>query len=189
MSIQSRAFLKLFRDEVQSALAESGNFMRLWNSARDWTGLMLGTGTSRASAGFGVLGNIGRNLGYQLQAEYLRVDQIWYTTSPETPNDWRIEAFIEHENDVGRLPETIRKLLELGPGFKVAIVYPDPSEKKDALAEITRLIENRYGTPADSRVSVVFGFLDEGKAGVLWEAFEFDGVGRVSVAAVQKQSR
>jgi hypothetical protein len=85
MSVQSRAFLRLFSDEVRSSLVNPEDTRRRWNSSPEWSALMLGSAESRRNADFGVLGRIGRSLGYALQAEYLRVDQIWYTLNPDAP--------------------------------------------------------------------------------------------------------
>jgi hypothetical protein len=186
MSVQSRAFLKLFSDETRAALVDPKETPRKWHSCPEWSAIMLGSGGTRKTPlrDFGVLGRIGRSLGYELQAEYLRVDQIWYTVNPEDAGDWRIEAFLEHENNFKRLPETVRKLLELGAGLKVAITYPPAATKGDLLAAIARLIKDRHGTPPDSRVTVIFGFI-EGET-VFWEAHELDGMGRISGGAIQK---
>jgi len=105
VSVQSRAFLRLFQAEVQAGLSDEALLRRTWNSSSDWTAFMLGSGPSRASSDptFGVVGRVGISLGYRVSAEYLRVDQIWYVTDPEDERDWRIEAFVEHENDPKRV--------------------------------------------------------------------------------------
>jgi hypothetical protein len=186
MSAQARAFLRLFSEEVRAVLVNPEETKRRWNSATEWSTLMVGSSETRKAGDFGVLGRIGRSLGYHLQAEYLRVDQIWYVLNPDAPDDWRIEAFLEHENNPKRLAETVRKLLELGAGLKVAITYPPSAMKQELLDGVSRLIGQRYGTPPDSRVAVIFGFLDDSESLVSWEAHEFDGMGRISGGAIEK---
>jgi hypothetical protein len=188
VSVQSRAFLKIFSDEVRAALLNPEDTGRRWNSSPEWSTLMLGSSETRKSAArdFGIIGRVGRSLGYELQAEYLRVDQIWYTINPDAPEDWRIEAFLEHENNHKRLAETVRKLLELGAGLKVAITYPPVASKAELLSTVSRLIKERHGTPPDSRLTVIFGFLDGEHSIVSWEAHELDGMGRISGGTIEK---
>jgi hypothetical protein len=173
---------------MQAALLNPEDTQRRWNSSPEWSTFMLGSGETRKSAArdFGVIGRIGRSLGYELQAEYLRVDQIWYTLNPDAAEDWRIEAFLKHENKYKHLPETVRKLLELGAGLKVAITYPPIASKAELLAKVSRLIRERHGMPPDSCLTVIFGFLDGAQSIVSWEAHEFDGMGRVSGGAIEK---
>ena len=135
----------------------------------------------RAPVGIsGYLAESGAPSGTKFRPSTFRVDQIWYIVNPDDEQDRRIEVFVEHENDSRRLAETVRKLLELGPGLKVVVTYPPLASKSDLLSQMSRLIQQRYGTPADSRVTVVFGFLYEHDATVLWEAHELDGMGRIS---------
>ena len=149
-----------------------------WDSSGAWSTLMLGSAQTRTAGDFGILGRMGRNLGYEVQAEYFRVDQIWYSALESTPNDWLIEAFIEHENEIARAEETIRKLLQLGAGFKVLISYPMAKSPSKVLDEIARLVRTRHSTPADTRLLTVFGFLEN--RAVKWQAHEIDGMGRVA---------
>jgi hypothetical protein len=188
MSVQSRALLKLFSDEVRAALVNPEDTRRRWHSYTEWSTLMLGSGETRNSAArdFGVIGRVGLTLGYKCQAEYLRVDQIWYASNPDAPEDWWIEAFLEHENNFKRLAMTVRKLLELGAGLKVAITYPPVASKAELLATVSRLISERHGTLPDSRLTLIFGFLDSEQSIISWEAHEFDGMGRISGGTIEK---
>lgn len=178
MSVEGRAFLKLLRDEVSAAVPSLPDLKGTWESSARWTEFMLGSPSTRAGGRFGVLGQVGRSVGYQIQAEYLRVDQIWYDSPPSSPDDWLIEAFVEHENDVRRVPETIRKILQLGPGLKVLVTYPESVPAETLVTRVSELIRKRYGTPPDSRLLLVLGRLASPLP--LWRAHEFDGLGRES---------
>ena len=112
------------------------------------------------------------------QAEYLRVDQIWYTDSSSDPGDWLIEAFIEHENEISRAEETARKLLQLGPGLKVFISYPMSRPAHYFIERLAHLVRTRHGTPGDIRLLIVLGTLKN--RSVTWSAYEIDGLGRAS---------
>lgn len=158
------------------AWQELDNLNRTWETSKEWTEFMVGSRISRAQEDYGVLGRIGTYLGYQLQSEYLRVDQIWYFSPPNDESDWDIDAFLEHENDPRRLKETVRKLLQLGPGLKVVITYPDQNRVDESVNSVANLIETRFGTPTDTRFLLVFGSLQEDS--IHWIGYEFDGLGR-----------
>ena len=138
---------------------------------------MLGSSHTRAANDHGVLGRIGQSLGYLLQAEYFRVDQIWYSAPPTKTDDWIIEAFVEHENEISRVPETIRKILQLGSGLKVLVTYPEGMDVERIVANVSALITSRYGTAHDSRILLVLGQLTT--LIPVWSGYEFDGLGRV----------
>ena len=177
MSVEGRAFLKLFRDEVNSGLASVSHISARWESSPQWTDVMLGSSSTRAVKDHGLLGKVGVSLGYAVQAEYFRVDQVWYCASDINPNDWIIEAFIEHENDISRVPETIRKIMQLGPGLKVLVTYPEGMEVEKIIRRISDQIKSRYGTAPDSRLLLVLGRLTTTLP--TWYGYEFDGLGRV----------
>lgn len=142
---------------------------------------MLGDGPSRnTSDDYGILGCLGKKLGYKIQAEYLRVDQIWYTSPSHDSSDWRIDAFIEHENDCRRLLETVRKLLQIGNGLKVIITYQYENKISDEIMSVQKLISERFDNPVGSPIIIVFGTSDNECSYVNWEAHEFDSIGRVS---------
>lgn len=48
---------------------------------------MLGTGKSRKKGDFGLIGRIGQKFGYEIQAEWMRLDQVWYFHLPK-PENW-----------------------------------------------------------------------------------------------------
>jgi hypothetical protein len=171
MSVESRAFIHLLQHELTTSPDDAD---RLWEEHTYWTRFMLGDGASRRAGDFGAIGRVGKLLGYHLQAEYFRVDQVWYTEP--VIGDWHIDGYFEHENSIARLEETVRKLLQLGPGLKVVITYPDLDDRDECLESVRELIRNRHGTSSDTRLAVVFGFLAEKRMRL--EGYEFDGMGR-----------
>jgi hypothetical protein len=177
MSVEGRAFLSLFREHVNPSLASLPNIHVSWDSAREWTDIMLGSSRTRAVQDHGLIGKVGKSLGYSIQAEYFRVDQVWYSSSKTDADDWIIEAFIEHENEISRVPETIRKILQLGSGLKVLVTYPERTDVEKIVRRVSDQIKSRYGTAPDSRLLLVFGRL--ANALPIWSAYEFDGLGRV----------
>ena len=178
MSVEGRAFLKLLRDTATASLISVPNLPAAWDSAGEWSKFMLGSRETRAAGDFGVIGRLGQALGYSLQAEYFRIDQIWYSSPPTASEDWLIDAFIEHENNPRRVPETFRKLLQLGPGLKVMITYPSEDSATMFVDSVTGLIQKRFGTAPDARILLIFGFLRSNS--VDWQGHEFDGLGRLS---------
>ena len=177
MSVESRAFLNLLREQIRGAVIEGQLLGELFDSNSPWTEFMLGSGQSRITDNYGILGKIGRLLGYKVQAEYLRVDQIWYSET-SSREEWSIEAFLEHENNVDRLPETVRKLLQLGPGLKVVISYPKRADFQKRADEIGSVVAQRFGTLPETRILLIFGFWES--PSLYWQGFEIDGVGRVA---------
>lgn len=169
-------FLRLLADQVSQRLKGQVAKTR-WHDSRWWTEMMVGSALSRKShSDFGALGAIGRRLGYLPQAEYLKLDQIWYFVPGQDKNDWHIDTYFEHEHNCAKLPELVRKLLTLGSGLKVAITYPPESRREELLVEVGSQIATRYGVADDTRLLVVFGFLEG--TDVAWEGFQFDGRGR-----------
>jgi hypothetical protein len=174
MSVEARAFLRLLQVEM-TALPDGAG--ALWSNDKYWTRSMVGDGATRKAAqpDYGAVGRVGAKLGYKRQAEYLRIDQIWY--QEERPPNWTIEAYIEHENSLGRLDMTVRKLLSVGPGLKVLVTYPG-ARKDHALDATERLLRERHGTSPDGRIFLVFGALDRERDRMRLEGHEFDGLGR-----------
>ena len=176
MSVEGRAFLKLFRAEVAKALPSLSNVRAAWDTSAKWTEFMLGTSTTRSTGDFGVLGRVGKSLDYRIQSEYFRIDQIWYSSHPTKDSDWIIDAFVEHENNISKLSETIRKILQLGAGLKVLVTYPEGAPIDQITERVAEQIHDRYGTPADARIVLILGELDGQTP--QWSGFEFDGLGR-----------
>lgn len=176
MSVEGRAFLKLFREQVATALPSVANLRQTWDASAKWTEFMLGSSERRATDDHGVLGSVGKTLGYHIQSEYFRVDQIWYSTLPTDKKNWIIEAFIEHENNVTRLPEMVRKVLQLGSGLKVLVTYPEGALVDKLVERTSQQVTQRYGTAPDARILLVLGELAATKP--VWFGYEFDGLGR-----------
>ena len=183
MSLEGRAFLRLLTTEVAVNLPRLPNFQAAWNSSRDWTTFMLGSGETRSAGDFGVLGIMAASLGYRVEAEYLRVDQIWYSHHKDK-EDWEIDVFIEHENDDSRLAETVRKCLQLAQGTKVVITYPDRHGELQLREIAQTIVKNRYGVSPDARLLLILGFLEQKT--LRWKGFEIDGLGReVAIEAMR----
>lgn len=177
MSAEGRMFLRLLADHVARRM-KGENVAQRWNQYRWWTEMMLGSSASRRPPlkDFGVLGAMAQLLGYTPQAEYLRVDQIWYFGPGQDKSDWLIDAYLEHEHNAKKLPELVRKLLAIGGGLKVAITYLDGTAPDALLSQVGAQISARYGVADDMRLLVAFGFL--ANANLEWEGYMFDGRGR-----------
>lgn len=177
MSLEGRAFLKFFRDGV-ALRVKASSINAGWNSSPQWTELMLGSSASRQSSiqDFGLLGAIGKSLGYWVEAEYLRVDQTWSSVPAHDRADWIIEAFIEHENKIAKIPETIRKVMHLGPGVKIIISYPEGRKDEEITSAVSDQIKAHYGIAPDARLLVILGRLRDSLP--MWRGYEFDGLGR-----------
>jgi len=118
---------------------------------------------------------VGANLGEAARQDVLEEASV--------PSDWLIEAFIEHENDVRRAEETVRKLLQLGPGLKVLVTYPRRDAEADWVSQFAELIRTRHGTSSETRLVIVFGYLEAG--GVKWAGWDIDGLGRCASVALE----
>lgn len=189
MSTEGRMFLRLLADAVVGRM-KSEDVPQRWSDAYGrpwWTEMMVGSSTTRSAPkkDFGALGDMAERLGYTPQAEYLRIDQIWYFVPNPNEPEWIADAYLEHENDSRKLLELVRKLLNISGGLKVVITYPSEERREDLLDQVGTLISARYGVSDDMRLLVVFGFL--GNADIEWEGYMFDGRGRrISLHGVRR---
>jgi len=107
---------------------------------------MLGTSSSRKKGDFGLLGEIGKKFGYKIQAEWMKIDQVWYYYLPkpqgwmQTP--WKTDVVIEHENDPSNIEYVINKLIEVCAPLKICFFYPGEEDEDDALYRISEIIKN-----------------------------------------------
>ncbi|MFX1563179.1 MAG: hypothetical protein ACFFDP_07715 [Promethearchaeota archaeon] len=175
----SRAFFSSFITKF-----EHDESKRSWLDIPDgeWTNRMLGTAKSRKKKDFGLIGSIGQELGYIIQSEWMRIDQVWYIILPKPKgwkrDPWRTEVAIEHENhpSIGYFEYTLHKLEELAVPLKIAFFYPgDQAEEWLHRAEV--IIPKQIKGVLGGVYLLVFGFLNEEETGHRWEAYEIDTKG------------
>jgi hypothetical protein len=146
---------------------------------------MLGTGEDRKKGNYGLIGRIGKKFGYEIQAEWMRIDQIWYYYLPETKEfedilewPWRTDVMIEHENDFLKFHYTLLKLGEVSAPLKVGIFYPVKDDEEYAIETACQIISKQVISYPGGVYLLMFGFLRDKKE-VYWHAYEIDPKGNV----------
>ena len=142
---------------------------------------MLGTGPSRKKGNFGLVGRIGKKFGYEIDAEWRHIDQVWYFRLPkpetwESP-PWKNDVVVEHENNIKNLEYTLFKFDEISAPLKVGIFYPR-EEEKEYLDKACEIIKKQVTSYPGEVYLIIFGFLDEDE-GVYWHGYEIDFKGNV----------
>jgi hypothetical protein len=182
MTLGSRAFFREFLLEFD-AEKNKVNWELLYERPSEWTAKMLGTSRSRKTGDYGLIGRIGQEFGYEIDAEWRNIDQVWYIYLPElkkgkdTP--WRDEVLIEHENDAGRLEYTFYKFNEIAAPLKVGIFFPRKGNEEERLEKCREMILKQVSYFPGETYLVIFGFQDA-KTGVYWHAYEIDFKGNVT---------
>jgi hypothetical protein len=178
MTLGCRAFFLEFLSEFEKE-REQTNWEKIYHKNRIWTAKMLGTGRSRGRGDYGVLGHIGQKFGYVVQAEWMRIDQIWYVNLPLPENweqqPWKTDVAIEPENDITRLEFTIFKFGEVSVPLKVGLFYPGDDEE-DALNKCREMILRQVSSYPGGVYLIIFGFFDEENA-IYWLGYEIDTKG------------
>lgn len=152
-----------------------------------WTKKMLGSGSSRKKGDFGILGRIGQKYGFEVQAEWMRIDQIWYSQldlGKDVRKGWWTEVAIEHENkqDLDGIIYLLNKLIEFKARLKLGICYPE--DEMQALEGISKTLAGTPFSLENERYLFLFGRLGENDQQVLFNAWEFDSRGnRIKVPA------
>jgi hypothetical protein len=156
---------------------------KIWTASSQWTSKMLGTGKSRPKGDFGLIGRIGQKFGYEIEAEWRRIDQIWYQHLPKPENceeaPWRIDVMVEHENAINNLEYTLFKCEEISTPLKVGIFYPYPDDKENEekfLKKSCEIIAKQVSSYPGGVYLIIFGFNDEEK-GIYWHGYEIDSKG------------
>lgn len=143
---------------------------------------MLGTSKSRKEGDFGLIGRIGQKFGYEIQAEWMRIDQVWYYNlqKPEVLEQklWRTDVMIEHENDSRNFVYTLLKLGEASSPLKIGIFYPGEEFERKMLDKASDIISSQVSSYPGGVYLIIFGFLNE-ENGVYWHAYEIDFKGNV----------
>ena len=143
---------------------------------------MLGTGKSRKKGDFGLIGRIGKNFGYKLQAEWMRIDQIWYYYLPKPEKweqqPWKTDVVVEHENNIDNFEYTLFKLGEVSAPLKVGIFYPGEENEENLLKRCPEIILKQVSAYPGGVYLIIFGFFDKEK-GVYWHGYEIDFKGNL----------
>lgn len=174
MTLGCRAFFREFSAEFKKDKTrwEKNFYKRKFRTAE-----MLGTGKSREKGDFGIFGRIGKKFGYDPQAEWMRIDQIWYywLPKPEKWDDapWKTDVAIEHGNEIDDFEYTIFKFGEVSAPLKVGVFYPDEEDEDDLLRKCSEMILKQVSAYPGGVYLIIFGFLDEDN-GVHWHGYEID---------------
>lgn len=180
MTLGCRAFFREFLAEFDKERQKT-NWEKIYDKNRVWTAKMLGTGESRRKGDYGLIGRVGKKFGYELQAEWMRIDQVWYhwLKKPEKWKErpWKTDVVIEHENYIDNLEFTIFKLREVSAPLKVGIFYPEEEEEK-YLQKCREMIMKQVSSYPGGVYLIIFGFLDE-EVGVYWLGYEIDFKGNI----------
>ena len=181
MTLGCRAFFREFLAEFRRE-GRKTNWEKIYDENRIWTGKLLGTAKSRKEGDFGLIGRIGKKFGYEIEAEWMRLDQVWFYYLPK-PKDWKQEPWktdvvIEHENDIKNLEYTIFKLGEVAVPLKVGIFYPGKEREEECLKKCRDMILKQVTSYPGGVYLIIFGFCDD-KKGVYWHGYEIDFKGNV----------
>ena len=182
MTLGCRSFFHEFVSEFENEKLHT-NWEEIWPENNIWTGKMLGTGESRKNNDFGLLGRIGQKYKYEVQAEWMRFDQIWYYLYfqeeglIETP--WKMDVIIEHENYFQRFEYTLLKFEGASAPLKVGIFYPDEETEYEVLEKASKIIKKQIISYPGGVYLLIFGFNNEEK-GIYWHAHEIDFKGNIS---------
>lgn len=127
---------------------------------------MLGTGKSRKKSDYGLIGRIGQKFGYEIEAGWRHIDQVWFYWLPKPKgwrkSPWRNDVIVEHENDIDRLEYTFFKFEEILAPLKVGIFYPG-EEEKDRLEKCREMISKQVSAYPGATYLIIFGFCDDEK--------------------------
>lgn len=180
MTLGCRAFFYEFLAEFDREKKRT-KWEEIYPENRTWTAKMLGTGKSRKTGDYGLIGRIGQKFGYEIQAEWMRIDQVWYFYLPKPEKweqqPWKTDVVIEHENYINNLEYVIFKLGEVSAPLKVVISYPG-EEEKVFLQKCREMISKQVPSYPGTVYLIIFGFLDE-ERGVYWHGYEIDFKGNI----------
>lgn len=181
MTLSCRAFFFEFLAEFDKE-KKNTDWEKLWQKPSQWTSKMLGTRKSRLKGDFGLVGRIGQKFRYEIEAEWRRIDQIWYDylPKPETWKEepWKNDVLVEHENEISNLEYTLFKCEEISVPFKVGIFYPEENEEESSLKKSCEIISKQVSSYPGGVYLIIFGFLDQEKR-VYWHGYEIDFKGNV----------
>lgn len=179
-----RAFFIEFLSEFEKE-KDRTNWEKLWEKSNDWNAKMLGTGESREKGDYGLFGRLGKKFGYNIQAEWMRIDQIWFYFLPESEEwkdliewPWKTDVVIEHENTFMKFHYTLLKLGEVSAPLKVGIFYPSKEDERYALETASQVISKQVISYPGGVYLLLFGFLED-KKHVYWHAYEIDFKGNI----------
>ena len=181
MTLGCRAFFREFLAEFNKEKKRT-KWEKIYEKDRIWTAKMLGTGPSRKKGDYGLLGRIGKKFDYVIQAEWRKIDQIWWyeLPKPETWEQppWRNDVIVEHENNINKLEYTLFKFEEISASLKVGIFYPGEENEEELLKKCRDMILKQVSSYPGGVYLIIFGFLDEEK-GVYWHGHEIDFKGNM----------
>ncbi|MGA3110471.1 MAG: hypothetical protein ABSE15_00380 [Candidatus Bathyarchaeia archaeon] len=182
MTLGGRAFIKEFLEEFAN-YEKQRPWLPIWDKSGEWTKDMLGDSVSRKKNNYGLIGKIGKTFGYGVDAEWRRIDQVWYYYLPKLEQckelPWKLDVIIEHENDINNLEYTFYKLGEIISPLKVGIFYPDKGKEQATIEKCIELITKSVTSVTGESYLIIFGFLTK-KNTVEWRAHEIDFKGNTS---------
>ena len=180
MTLGCRAFFYEFLAEFEKEKKKT-KWEEIYEENKIWTAKMLGTGSSRKKGDFGLLGRIGKKFGYDIQAEWRKINQVWFYWLPKPKGwknaPWRNDVVVEHENDIENLEYTFIKFEEISAPLKVGIFYPGEDEK-EYLQKYREIILKQVSAYPGRVYLIVLGFFDEDK-GVYWHGYKIDFKGNI----------
>jgi len=182
LTLGGRAFVKEFLEEFAN-YEKQRPWRPIWMKDREWTKQMLGNSKSRKKGDFGLIGKIGKKFGYEVVAEWRRIDQVWYYYLPKLEKckelPWKLDVIVEHENEIDNLEYTFYKLGEIISPLKVGIFYPDMEKEQATLDKCIEMITKSVTSVTGESYLIIFGFLTK-KNTVEWRAHEIDFKGNTS---------
>jgi len=181
MALGCRVFFYEFLAEFEKEKTKT-KWEEIYDKNRIWTARLLGTGSSRKKGDYGLIGRIGQKFGYEITAEWRRIDQVWsyYLPKPKTWSQfpWRNDVVVEHENYIKNLEYTFFKFEEISAPLKVGIFYPGKESEEEAVEKCRQMILKQVSSYPGSMYLIIFGFLDE-EEGVCWDGYEVDFKGNI----------
>lgn len=181
MTLGCRAFFLEFLAEFRKVKKKT-RWVKIYEEDKIWTAKMLGTGPSRKKGDFGLIGRVGQKFGYNIQAEWRRIDQVWFHWLPKPKGwkepPWKNDVVVEHENNIDRLEYTFFKFEEISAPLKVGIFYTNDEDEEKFLQKCREMILKQVSSYPGGVYLIIFGFCEEDKR-VYWHGYEIDFKGNI----------
>lgn len=170
LSLDCRVIFAEFLSEFQKSKLK-------WGQPRStWTEKMLGSKKSRKKEDYGIFGKIGKKYGYELQAEWMRIDQVWYNQIDleEGIRVWWDEVGVEHHNgrSLKSILYVIYKLAEFKARLKIGVFYPK-DDVGSVLEQISKVIQKTPVRTENERHLIILG-RPKRRGVVKFDAWEFN---------------